>query len=135
MSKRLGFVAVVVLATLGLVLGASPVGAKILPYDLEVVGRGHKAGQPVTVVMYPHPQNVLPESFGFEVRWAKVRAQETVASVARRRGKPVMMHRFASGEYRGTIRPRTAGLYAVYGNMSDADAPGYPKPIRVRVKR
>ena len=71
----------------GVVVAAEPAGAKVLPSDLAAVGRPHRAGAPVAVVFHPHPQNVRPQSFDWEVGWAKVRAGQTVAKAARKPGR------------------------------------------------
>ena len=113
------------------VLIAPPVGAKILPYQLDVISSDHQVRQPVMVAMYPDPQNVLPEQFRFEVRWARVRSNQTVASVAGRRGKGILMRQVGPHEYRGTFKPKSAGLFVVFSRTADPrnETVGYPEPI------
>lgn len=135
MKQLRRLVSVLVVASAGFVLLAPPAGAKVLPYQLTVVGSEHQVRQPVTVVMEPDPQNVLPPKFRFEVRWAKVRDNQTVATVASRRGNGILMRQVGPHEYRGTFKPKSAGLFVVFSRTGNPEneTSGYPEPIPVRV--
>ena len=86
--------------------------------------------------METHPQNVLGPKFRFEVRWAKVRAGQTLEKAARKVGNGVLMRQVGEHEYRGYFKPKTAGLFVVYGRTGGpgSGAEGYPEPIPVIVR-
>ena len=137
MQQLKRIVSLLVVVGAGVVLSAVPAGAKILPYQLAVMGSVHQVRQPVTVAMYPDPQNVLPAKFRFEVRWAKVRDNETVANVPGRTGKGILMRQVGPHEYRGTFKPKSAGLFVVFSRTADPrnETVGYPDPIPLFVTR
>jgi hypothetical protein len=125
-----------VVAGLSVVLVAPPAGAKVLPFDLEVTGSNYSVGQKVTVVVYPHPDNVLPASWSFGVRWGTVKTLRQVANLHRKKGKGVLMQQVGPHEYRGTFKLKVKGLHAVYerGTTPEQVANGYPAPILFVVK-
>jgi hypothetical protein len=127
---------VFVVSALGVVLVAPSAGAKVLPFGLEVTGSNYSVGQTVTVVMHTDPQNVLPQSFRFEVRWGTVKTLRQVAKLNRKRGKGVLMQQVGPNEYRGTFKLKAKGLHAVYqrGTTPERVGYGYPAPILFVVK-
>jgi hypothetical protein len=136
--RKLARLLVIGVVTAASVVALAPAaGAKVLPYDYEIAGTRHRVNRPVTVVFTPHPQNVLPATFDFEVRWARVPAGRRLADVVRpRAGRKIVLRQVSPTEYQGTFTPKRTGLHAVFGVMDIAspDA-GYPGPLRVRVKR
>jgi hypothetical protein len=125
-----------VAAGIGIALVAPPADAKVLPYQLGVVDAAYFTGRPVTVLMETHPQNVLPPKFRFEVRWAKVRVGQTLEKAVRNVGNGVLMRQVGEHDYRGYFKPKTAGLFVVYGRTGGpgSGAEGYPEPIPVIVR-
>ena len=113
-----------------LVATATPAGAKVLPYRLSVSPTTTSVGQPIDITMQLDPQNVLGESFDFEIA---VFRPSALGPAGRPWGsaKPVrrvVMTRTSDAHvYEGVFAPTRRGHYVVVG-MS-----GLPEPVPITI--
>ncbi len=124
-----------VTAGLGVALVAPPAGAKVLPFQMAVVGTEYQVGRPVNVIMYPDPANFLPAQHRLGIRWIKLRKLQQLLRLDRVRGRGVLLHQVGPREYRGSFKPKTSGHYVLFqGGSSPANqALGWPAPIVILV--
>jgi hypothetical protein len=118
-----------------LVAVATPASAKVLPYQLNVSPTTTSIGERITITMELDPQNVLGESFDFEIAVFRPSALGPTGRPSRN-AKPVrrvlMTRTGDSHVYEGVFTPARRGQYVVVG-MSGLHEP-VPITISARPK-